>query len=164
MQSIHNALKVFVPLLTFLLLYSSLNAGTKYARQNGDWDDVNTWSTIGVGGASCSCVPDNVDSVVIDKYKINVLNANDTVTSLLLTNLSGSNAELKISSAYGLVITSNFWAIAEDVDKDVTILIEDDNSYLKVLGNTVFTRTADNNRKKKLRLKMEDDGTMMYVS
>ncbi len=64
---------------------------TLYSRKDGDWDDVSvgnsTWSAVGLGGASCNCVPTNTTRVEIGNSNTVAINtaANTTEVSVLNT-------------------------------------------------------------------------------
>ena len=110
-------IKFYIPTLIalFLSITSSIDAATIFARIDGEWDVSGTWSTAGVGGADCACFPAAGDSVVIDGYKIIVKNANETVSSVLLTNNRDAEAFLSIENGKKLTITGNLWVNSENV-------------------------------------------------
>ena len=152
-------MKQFFYLLTFfcLLLTSVAQAATVYARQDGDWDATATWSTIGVGGATCSCTPGLLDSVVINGYYVDVDAADETVATVYLTNDRDDDARLRVENGYHLTVTGNLWAIAEDENQNVDVHIRDNSSHLEVQGNVYFERVATNGETERLQLDMEDD-------
>ncbi len=52
-------------LLLLLVQVNSANAAIYYSRQNGDWNNTATWSTVGIGGAPATVVPGASDEVRI---------------------------------------------------------------------------------------------------
>ena len=101
-------------LLLGLLLAGALASQTSfgatiYARGDGDWDETSKWSTAGVGGASCSCIPGATDDVIIDGYKIDVDagTGNVSAASLLVTNASDDDGRIKVEAGAKLTITGD---------------------------------------------------------
>ncbi len=154
-------------LVLFVSLFcSTTEAATIYARQSGDWDQTNRWSTVSPGGASCSCTPAVGDSVVIDGYRIDIdaNTGNVTVATVYITNDRSSDGRLRVEDGRTLTVTGNLWAVAEDEGDDVDVEIRDNNSTIDVQGNVTFTRVASNDREERLRLNIEDDNTSMNVT
>ena len=74
---------------------------TYYSRQNGNWNDPNTWSTVGYGGVAASSIPGASSPVFIGDGNT----YNHTVTVSANTALSGS-LSLKQGSTLDLGVTS----------------------------------------------------------
>jgi hypothetical protein len=50
-----------------------------YSRTSGNWENTSTWSTVGLGGTSCSCFPDEDSRVVIgNNHTIAITTASTT--------------------------------------------------------------------------------------
>lgn len=152
-------------LLTTLLIVSlcEINAQTYYARQNGDWDQTDRWSTSGVGGSSCSCTPTPGSTVIIDGYDIDIdaNTGNVSVGSISVTNARNANAHLRLQGGITLTVTSNFdMYTSNNRDRDVELFIEDDNTTMNVNGTFTMTRSASDTRNQRLTLDMSDNSDL----
>ena len=68
-------------------VYDSSTSGTTlYSRRSRNWTNRNAWSTVGLGGASCSCQPDATTNVVIGNNHQIRLNRNGSVRDLTVQN------------------------------------------------------------------------------
>ena len=117
----YNALKgIMIAAIVMGSLFES-QATTVYARSNGDWDQTSKWSTSGVGGSSCSCVPGATDDVVIDGYEIDIdgNTGNVTIASLTMTNDRGDKMHFDIEDGMKLTITGDLTVTSEDEEEDV---------------------------------------------
>ncbi|MCB0497775.1 MAG: T9SS type A sorting domain-containing protein [Cyclobacteriaceae bacterium] len=61
----------------------ALSGSTLYSTGSGDWTDPGNWSTIGYGGASCSCSPD--ESTVVNIGNSNTIDVSSEIYSEDLT-------------------------------------------------------------------------------
>ncbi len=81
---------------------------TLYSRKSGDWDDATpgngTWSAVGLGGASCDCIPTNTTRVEIGNLNTVSINVAGSTTEVLVLN----NGTLQWSSASTLSLRGNF--------------------------------------------------------
>jgi hypothetical protein len=101
--------KIFISLLA-IICTCSLHAQTIFARANGDWDQTTVWSTIGIGGASCGCVPGPGDDVLIDGYDVDIDAGTGSVTanSVRVSNSRGVRARFRLQGGITLTVTNDF--------------------------------------------------------
>jgi len=92
----------------------SLAGNTLYSTGSGDWNDGSIWSTVGYGGASCNCSPN-------ESTPINIGNSN---TVALLTDVSVN--DLTIDNTGSLEYT----------DDDLEINVENDGIFTVNNGGT----------------------------
>ncbi len=81
-------------------LYSRVSAITP-AVTNSNWGTNGTWSTVGLGGASCNCTPDNTSNVVIGNNDIVNITAESDVVRVTVQN----TGTLRWTAAVDLNIT-----------------------------------------------------------
>jgi hypothetical protein len=81
-----------------------------YSRQNGDWSDPNTWSSVAVGGPVDGSLPGASNPVVIGDGSIN----NHTVT-VSVNNITVGGLEIRSGSVLDLTTTTghNFGALPD---------------------------------------------------
>ena len=106
----------FLPVVTllFLLVTSSCwSQTTLYSRATSTWNNINpatgTWSTVGIGGPACGCLPSANDSVVISGNTVTMSTIGDC-KSLTILNTGmltiGNNIGLDINNS-GRVTVQN---------------------------------------------------------
>jgi hypothetical protein len=149
-----NQMKVHSMFLLIVAVFVTIPAlsATYYSRQSGNWNDVNSWSLIGFGGAAAANIPGPGDDVVIDRSYIMLENVQATVSSVLIKNTSavgGTSAQLLIENGRKLTVTGNFDVVAENIAKDNILYLKNDFTELEILGDLTFTRTVDNNQTSK---------------
>ena len=111
-----------------------------YARADGDWDQTNRWSTAGVGGASCSCVPGAGDDVIIDGYNIDIdaVTGNVTVNSIILSSDSrNDHMQLRIQAGMTLTVTTDLTIFGNRNSRDQTLLLPSNNSQVIINGDLI---------------------------
>jgi len=134
---------IFSVTLAFLLNLSNLMAATIYARSNGDWDQTNRWSTSGVGGGSCGCVPGIGDDVIIDGYDIDIDGNTGNVSAnsvVVRSDTRDDNSRLRIQDGVRLTVTNDFTILGDRSGRDQTLRLEDNNSQLDVGGNFLINQ------------------------
>ena len=146
-------------LLLFIFIVSTslqLSAQTIFARQSGDWDDTNGWSTVATGGASCGCTPAAGDDVLIDGYDVDVdaTTGDVTVNSLEITNARGNDVRLRVQGGSTLTITTDFEIESDASGNDAELTIEDTDSQLDISGDFL----ADQNDGDDLLIDIDDNG------
>lgn len=123
----------------------SLQAITIYARQDGDWDQTDRWSTAGVGGVSCGCTPAAGDDVIIDGYDI-VIDAGTgsvTVNSLVLrSDTRDDNALLRIEDGMQLTISGDLTIFGNRATRDQTLQLIDNNTRISVGDDFIVDQNA----------------------
>ncbi len=123
-----------------------------YARQDGNWNDRETWSYT-QGGAGCGSIPGPGDDVVIDGYRVVV--ASDAATGSVVLCADERDAEsglrieqgttLRVAGAVKVQSTQNIY-------QNIELLVL---GSLEVGGDLTFNRAANNNRNRKLGLYLE---------
>jgi len=86
-------------------LSPALSATTLYSRANGSWNTAGTWSTIGLGMASCGYTPGNGDTVIIGNN-----NAINDIFSIALGG-GGNPTSLTIQAGANLDLFGNNTAV-----------------------------------------------------
>ncbi|UTW60892.1 T9SS type A sorting domain-containing protein [bacterium SCSIO 12741] len=150
-------------LLAIFFMPSSVLSQTYYARGDGDWDETDKWSTSGVGGSSCSCTPTVGSTVIIDGYDIDIDagTGNVSVANISLTNSRNTNAQLKIEGGVTLSVTSNFQMYtANNRNKHVDLVLEDDNTTMNVTGTFTMTRASGNTQNRNLTVDMSNNSDL----
>lgn len=97
----------FLPFMVFCISFSGFSA-TYYTRQNGNWNDPNTWSTAACGGAAAASYPGAVAGDVV-----NICNGHAvTVTATVPNNIvsitiaaTNANTSVTFSGAFTLNVT-----------------------------------------------------------
>lgn len=135
-----------LPTLIFsIILFFSIDSfATKIvAVGNGNWSDINVWNL--------ARIPNSADTVYIGGYTLNVENNYD-VKAIFITNPNLlNNTSLNILGT--LTITGDLNATAENVSKDIDVLVYGDG-ILTVNGNANFIRTSDNSTANRLQFHM----------
>ena len=92
-------LKAIILVSLCWLLAASSFAASRYAVNDGDWNDTNTWSATS-GGSSGASVPGSGDVAIVEKGNVVTLTGTHTVDSLLVYNSNNANhTELTISGS-----------------------------------------------------------------
>ena len=145
--------------LLCLFSYSITRSATLFARADGDWDQVGTWSTIGPGGASCGCIPVAGDDVIIDGYDvvIDVNTGSVTVNSLILrSDTRGDNALLRVEDGMRLTVTNNLTIFANRANRIQTLNIINNNTRVVIGGDLIL----DQNTGDDMIIDIEDSGRL----
>ena len=156
-------ISAFVFIISILLFSTEVFATTYYARADKDWNDVNAWSTTSRSGSAAGTIPGTGDIVIIDAKKIDIDAANVTIATLIITNAGNGTTSLRMQNGYKLTVTGNMTVTAENKDKTVDVYLEDNGSEIEVQGNLTFDRAANNNRKKRNQLSMEQSTTLRVI-
>jgi len=85
---------------------------TLYSRADRNWSNQNAWSTIGLTGPSCHCVPDANSNVVIGNNHTIHLNIDGNVRSLIIQNTGALN----FTSPNNLFIAGDFTITSSNSD------------------------------------------------
>ena len=97
-------LTLAIALGAFLLATMSAEA-TWYSRQTGNWDDVNTWSTIAPGGAVAANVPQvDGDVQVCNGHTVTVRTTTNSVDIVTVNNGGILNMESTNTPTIGILI------------------------------------------------------------
>jgi fibronectin-binding autotransporter adhesin len=95
---------VYILFPCFLLFSQVLSAQTIYSRATGNWQNTNTWSTVGHSGATCNCTPGPSDVVAIASgHVVTFLSGNTATVSSL--SISGTLTLGSGTNATGLTVT-----------------------------------------------------------
>ena len=138
-------LERLVGCLVVLLAFAEMNAATLYARNNGDWDQLNKWSNERVGGASCDCLPGPNDDVIIDGFHLVIDNnsGNITINSLAIrANQENAYSELRIVNGMALTIKTDLIIDRKSIDEDQFLLVLE-NGTLYVGGDYIIDQTTE---------------------
>jgi len=158
-----------VPFIILMIILSFGNTKcfgrTIYTMASGDWDQTAIWSTTGVSGPTCSCIPIVGDTVIIDGFEIDFDDGSTdiTISELSITNASGGKTSLEISDSRTLTVTNNVTVtMATNINKDVILKLKSNlNPKLLIGGDITFTRVVGNTKKKKLILDITDNAEVI---
>ncbi len=104
-----NTLCFYISLCLLLIVAESFGANI-YSRQSGNWTDPASWSTTGLGGPSCGCVPGIGDDAVIGGSDIVTLDDDIDLLSLTISDtgtlLWGDEYELRFSGSGDMYIAN----------------------------------------------------------
>lgn len=136
------------------------DAVTFYARANGDWDDLMTWSLVSAGGPPCGCTPSATDDVVIDGFMVDLDAADEWVNSVTIKNAIPGNTHLRVENGRTLTVITNVLAEAQNQPAHVDLYVTGLNSKLVVMGNVTFNRLFANLQVERLRLQLTDNAEL----
>ncbi|WP_185152513.1 hypothetical protein, partial [Fulvivirga aurantia] len=88
----------------------SLAGETLYSRANGDWNDGINWSTIGYGGATCNCSPDETTPIFVGNGNTVDITSDSWVNDVTVDNtgtLQFTNNDLNLNVEGDGVVTFN---------------------------------------------------------
>jgi len=128
-----------------ILFAIELHAITIFARANGDWDQVGTWSTAGVGGVSCGCIPGVGDDVIIDGYNvvIDVGTGSVTVNSLIVrSDTRNADVYLRIEDGMRLTVTTNLTLFGNRASRSQLLELIDNNTRLVIGGDLIIDQNS----------------------
>ena len=124
----------FLFLLSLLVLFNAteLLAQTFYSRASGNWNNTNTWSTVGCGGAAAASLPTATSDIVICSG--NTVTANVAVTCRNIT----------VNNTGRLQITNSNFTVTQTTTVDTGGTIDDNNqtgddTYNTIINNGTFT-------------------------
>ena len=105
---------------------------TYYAIDDGNWEDVNIWSTSGYSGKAAGSFPQAGDYVYIKKHAINVQNKDMACTTLTLQD---DQSNLNISNGRTLSVSGDMIISATGGSDKTGINITSKGSKLNIDGN-----------------------------
>lgn len=152
-------MRLFFIIIWFFCTSLFVEAATYYAREDGDWNNINTWSGTR-GGVSCGSVPGADDDVVIDGYKIAVTENVHVNSVVLCADERDAEALLQINTGITLHVVADVTVQSTHNRYQHIDLVT--RGTLEVGGNLIFIRTSDNDRNRKLRLCLEE-GTVIVT-
>ncbi|MFZ6012808.1 MAG: hypothetical protein ACOYXT_20855, partial [Bacteroidota bacterium] len=123
---------------SFKLCINNINT-VYYSRADGAWNDTNTWSTIGYGGAAASSYPNGGDVVNIQGNLISVAGTQQAAEVNL--NAATNTTSLALSSA---TLTVNGKVTMTNVGNNVPLLLSLISSTMYINDNFTLTRSGGN--------------------
>ncbi len=143
-------------IIWFVCISIAAEAATLYACREGNWNDAGTWSDT-PAGSSCGCFPGPEDDVVIDGFIVVVTSDAGANTLLLCADGRDAEAQLQILEGAALNVTGNVTVQSDkNIYQNIGLVVE---GSLETGGDLIFNRTSNNNRNRKLGLRV-DGGTV----
>ena len=130
---------------TFTLCINNID-GTYYTRQSGLWNDPNTWSTVGFGGAAASDYPQVGDVANIEDNVVTIT-GNEVAAEVNVTvntnnsGLTESNGSLNVAGQFNTTNSGNNFNISYTISNS-TLSVNDNFTVNKNGGNSLVSLTA----------------------
>ncbi|MEQ9251125.1 MAG: T9SS type A sorting domain-containing protein [Cytophagales bacterium] len=113
-----------------------------YARLDGDWNNSSTWSTIGIGEATCDCEPGTSSIVLIDGFDVNSPASDVNINSLIIQNdVRNDDASLTINGGVNFTVNDNLDLELDDGGENTTLSVNGAGTQLNV-GDSLTLLTS----------------------
>ena len=126
---------------TFSLCVNNIGT-TYYSRQSGAWNDVNTWSTIGYGGAIATSFPNGGDVANIRNHDVSVTTTGQQVAEINM-DVTTSNTSLTVNTGLSFIVNGKATLTNAGNNFNCTWL-QQNNSSTTILDNLNLTRSGGN--------------------
>lgn len=125
----------------FFLISINTNAAIYYARTNGEWNSISTWSLISRTGSAGTTIPGISDTVIIDSRSVALFISNAGCKRLELRTSVFTATSFTISNSKSLVVADDvsMGNYTNSINRAQRLIINQTNTSMSVGGNLIVS-------------------------
>ncbi|MCB9196498.1 MAG: T9SS type A sorting domain-containing protein [Flavobacteriales bacterium] len=154
--------QISLPLVIIILSFfpSVTKAANYYARANGEWNGIATWSLTGPTGFGCGCTPGPGDDVYIDGRDIYISSGNISVANIYIyESTTGNNSYLRVEGSSILNANNVYLDLYNNNALNIEFIVRND-AIVHVTNDILLNRPSANLEENRLRIRTEDNAEL----